>query len=274
MTRLYADFIEGTTTTNPLLIGGTTLASAVFADLPEVVAPNTLRLVLDPERVVDEPEIVIVTAHTAASTSVTITRAADGTTAREHASGTKVVLSLVTSDLGRTPGLMAPASGEYLTAPSVPVYDGTGNFGALAQDAIYFVPIVVRKAVEIDALALSCATTGTANIKLGLYDSDDEVPVNRLEAPTAVTLASTGVRSASITARTLQPGLYFLAALADGGTGGVKGMVPVFDVVNSIFGLVALRLEFPSDYATGLPAVATPNSFSSGPEPLLAVHVV
>ncbi|MEX1093346.1 MAG: hypothetical protein WEF28_09330, partial [Acidimicrobiia bacterium] len=99
MTKLYADFIEGTTTTNPLLIGGTTLASAVFEFLPVVASPDTLRLVLDPERVVGEPEVVIVTAHTAAATSVTVTRAADGTTAREHLTGTKVVLSLVTSDL-------------------------------------------------------------------------------------------------------------------------------------------------------------------------------
>lgn len=99
MARLYKDFIEGIITDNPLLIGATTINSAVFASLPAVVAPDTLRLSLDPERVSGEPEIVTVTAHTASATSVTVTRGSDGTTARQHTVNTKVVLSLVSSDL-------------------------------------------------------------------------------------------------------------------------------------------------------------------------------
>lgn len=68
---------------------GTTLASGNFANLPLVAAPNTMRLVLDPDGVAGTPEIVIVTAHTAFATSVTVTRGAEATyggfAARAHA---------------------------------------------------------------------------------------------------------------------------------------------------------------------------------------------
>jgi hypothetical protein len=45
-------------------------------------------LVLDPEGVSGAPEVVTVTAHTASSTTVTVTRGSQSSTARQHAAGT------------------------------------------------------------------------------------------------------------------------------------------------------------------------------------------
>lgn len=68
-----------------------TLSSPDFADLPAVASPDYLPLILDPDRAAGAPEIVYVTAHTAAATTVTVTRGreqAHGAPAgRSHASG-------------------------------------------------------------------------------------------------------------------------------------------------------------------------------------------
>ena len=69
-----------------------TLSSPGFADLPVVASPNHLALILDPEQVAGDPEIVYVTAHTAAATTVTVTRGREQShgaiAGRAHASGT------------------------------------------------------------------------------------------------------------------------------------------------------------------------------------------
>lgn len=88
--RVFADLISGVTSADPGA-GGTTLNGAFLADLPAVADPEFIALTLDPEEEVGAPEIVWVTAHTALATSATILRGQEGTTARAHATGTKVV---------------------------------------------------------------------------------------------------------------------------------------------------------------------------------------
>ncbi len=77
------------------------LSSPEFADLPVVASPDYLALILDPERAAGAPEVVYVTAHTSAATSVTVTRGREQThgapAGRSHASG-------VTWHHGPTPG--------------------------------------------------------------------------------------------------------------------------------------------------------------------------
>lgn len=85
--RVRADNVQGTITDNPLTNVATTMNSAGLANLPAISSQHAV-LVLDPLRSAGAPEIVIVTAHTGAATSATITRGAYGTTARQHASGT------------------------------------------------------------------------------------------------------------------------------------------------------------------------------------------
>lgn len=98
MATLYANFLAGTTTDNPLSDSATTINSAGFANLPEVTGTDIIWLVLDPDASAGAPEIVKVTAHTASATSVTVVRAQQSTTARSHATGTEWNLAATKSD--------------------------------------------------------------------------------------------------------------------------------------------------------------------------------
>lgn len=84
--RIRERNVFGTVTDNPLTNVATTLNSAGLTNLP-AVASNHAILVIDPLRTAGAPELVIVTAHTGAATSATISRGQLGTSARQHASG-------------------------------------------------------------------------------------------------------------------------------------------------------------------------------------------
>lgn len=98
--RIRTDNVYGTVTDDPLGSGATTLNSAGLANLAAVSSAHAI-IVLDPLRASGAPEIVVVTAHTASATSATITRAAYGTTARQHDSGTLWVHAPTREDLIR-----------------------------------------------------------------------------------------------------------------------------------------------------------------------------
>ncbi len=88
MTRLFQNFLGGdldaTLGDNS---GGTdlTISSPALAAMQAVVAPDTMTVTLDPTS--GNPEVVVVTAHTASATTATVLRAQEGTSAREHLSG-------------------------------------------------------------------------------------------------------------------------------------------------------------------------------------------
>jgi hypothetical protein len=84
MPAVFENFAAGQVSDDPLTQGATTINSAGFAVLPEVVAPDFLWLSLDPDGVDGTPEVVKVTAHAASATSVTVVRGEQGTVAREH----------------------------------------------------------------------------------------------------------------------------------------------------------------------------------------------
>lgn len=111
--RLRRNNQTGTITDNPLAIGATTINSAAFTLLPTVDATNHLLLILDPLGATGTPEIVRVTAHTAAATSCTIVRAQEGSTARSFVFNTTWFWGPVASDYS----LSDVTSG---TRPSVP----------------------------------------------------------------------------------------------------------------------------------------------------------
>lgn len=85
--RIRGNNSFGVTTDNPLTAGATTFNSAALNTLPVVSSAHAV-VVLDPKRVNGEPEIVVVTSHTALATVATITRGAYGTVARSHPFGT------------------------------------------------------------------------------------------------------------------------------------------------------------------------------------------
>lgn len=111
--------MAGVITDNPLSSVATTINSALFADLPVIDATNHMILILDPLETAGPAEIVRVTVHTAAATSITVTRAVEGSSARSHILGTTWYHGPVTSD-----------TVEVLTSstrPSVP-YEGQAIF--------------------------------------------------------------------------------------------------------------------------------------------------
>lgn len=93
MARKRHLFQEGTLSAN---LGGaltdTTMQSAELANLPVVLAPDTLAIVLDPQGAGGTPEVVLVTDHPSGSTSATITRQQEvgsgGSAVRSHAINT------------------------------------------------------------------------------------------------------------------------------------------------------------------------------------------
>ena len=85
--RIRKNGAFGTITDNPLTAGAVTFNSAALTTLP-VVTGNHAIITLDPLKQFGNPEIVMVTAHTAAATVATITRGMFGTVARSHPQGT------------------------------------------------------------------------------------------------------------------------------------------------------------------------------------------
>jgi hypothetical protein len=85
--RVRDNNVFGTTTDNPLAAGATSFNSLGLVNL-SVIATKHAIITLDPLRQFGNPEIVIVTVHTAAATVATVTRGAYGTAIREHPQGT------------------------------------------------------------------------------------------------------------------------------------------------------------------------------------------
>ena len=85
--RIRTPFVSGTIDDNPLTDAATTLTATELADLDVVASPDIAVIILDPVGIGGDPEVVYVTAHTAAATTATITRAAENSTARQHANG-------------------------------------------------------------------------------------------------------------------------------------------------------------------------------------------
>lgn len=86
MTRLRENFKTGVLSAD-LSNVATTISSTQFAGLPEVASPDYMIVVLDPQGLSGNPEIVKVTAHTAASPTITVVRGEEGTIARAHVAG-------------------------------------------------------------------------------------------------------------------------------------------------------------------------------------------
>lgn len=133
--RLRRNNIAGTITDNPLSNVATTINSPGFVDLPVVDTTNHLILILDPLEVNGTAEIVQVTAHSAASSSVTVVRGFEGSSARTHILGTTWFHGPVVSDWNYTQRTAlstrrptSPFTGEMIyetDTKKLMVYNGT-----------------------------------------------------------------------------------------------------------------------------------------------------
>lgn len=138
-TRIRTNFVRGLVANNPLAVGGTTLSADGLADLPVVADGDIAVIVIDPAATYGDPEVVYVTAHTASATSATITRAREGSSAREHVSGTPWAHGMTPGDLldmDADGNIVASveAALEQVRTKSHPVYDVTHpDFGAVGN---------------------------------------------------------------------------------------------------------------------------------------------
>lgn len=173
--RIRANNVFGVTTDNPLTVGSATFNSAGLANLP-VVSGNHAVVTLDPLRQYGEPEIVIITTHTAVATVATITRGAYGTTARAHpvntvwvhAPITEDVISIVTS--GTRPS--NPYEGQFIFETDTNKLVGYGGVDWAPRDAggqLGYAEKIVDQGsitVETDIVGLSVAVTVSTNRRI------------------------------------------------------------------------------------------------------------
>ena len=148
MATLYSNLKGGSITDAPLSNVATTINSAAFADLPAVTGSDTMWITLDPAGANGAPEIVSVTAHTAAATSVTVVRAQQSTTARSHPVSTVWAHSLTTTDIAR----IATLEGQLDARPPFLVYHGTGTQA--------FTALQTSTGVTIDTEVFDIGTVG------------------------------------------------------------------------------------------------------------------
>lgn len=115
---LFQNLLSGTTTDNPLTNVATAVNSAGLASMAVVAGGDYMWITLDPLAVNGAPEIVLVTAHSSSATSCTITRAQQGTAARQHPQNTKWVGGMVTKtdlDIG-LPSRLVTTKGDLVVA--------------------------------------------------------------------------------------------------------------------------------------------------------------
>jgi hypothetical protein len=169
MARIRSDYVFGTIT-GALTAGTTTLASAALARLPVVTAPDVAAITLH-DQATGVYEIVHVTAHTAASTSATILRAQEGTSAQSWGIGTTWVHGITAYDLSTIQTqLDERITSETLDADTGVIalyYDDTGT--RIEPSGLYLGNVLEniegRAKVNYGAsehIAALSATTGTA----------------------------------------------------------------------------------------------------------------
>lgn len=167
--RVRANNVYGTISDNPLLIGATTYTSLGLSLLPAIASPTQHAVVVfDPKRVFGEPEIVVITLHSALGTTATITRAQYGTTARAHPQGTAWAhvpvgpddyVAIVTS--GTRPS--NPYEGQLIFETDTNKLIGYGGVDWAPRDSggqIGYAQVVVN--------AVGVTTTGTTIVSVGV----------------------------------------------------------------------------------------------------------
>jgi microcystin-dependent protein len=169
MAAIFSNLKGGTITDNPLTNVATTINSTAFANLPTVTAPDFMWLVLDPDGSGNGPEVVKVTAHTASATSVTVTRAQQGTTGVQHAAGTEWIAAFTKDDADQLPFRLMTAQGDILFATAA---NTVSRLGIGAEG----LPLVSTSGVPAWT---QLATAGIADDAVTLAKIADEI-VNRL----------------------------------------------------------------------------------------------
>lgn len=194
--RVRSDFKSGTITDNPLTNVATTINSAAFANLPAIGATEHLMLVLDPTAVAGAPEVVKVTAHTGSATSLTVVRGQDGSSARQHASGTIWRHAPVASDYDiTTPGAWVtwtPTLTASTTNPTLGNSTLTGTYSKMGRLVVGTITLVtgttfVRGSGTYRLTLPFAVPTGNRVCGSGYASGDNDFLTFSFVTPTGVT---------------------------------------------------------------------------------------
>ena len=173
--RTRTNFVGGLVEDNPLTNVATTLTSAGLAALPVIDTTNHAALILDPDGIHGAPEIVWVTAHSASSTTATILRAQESTSARQHLRDTYWVHTATVADFEQYANALI---GETIYHPGSVATPSTTSATPVDVDSInlavdFRVPNSGNVEVTLHALA-DVATTNSMSWALG--DSSVYIP--------------------------------------------------------------------------------------------------
>lgn len=155
MARLYTNFVSGTLTST-VTAGETTIASTGLSALPVVTAPDIAVIAIDPDGAGLGPEIVYVTAHTAAATSATVTRAEEGTTGLAHTSSTPWRHVVTDVDLERLDTIEAD-----VTAAEADIVTNTADIATNTADVATNVTDI---ATNVTNIATNAAASGRVEV--------------------------------------------------------------------------------------------------------------
>ncbi len=210
MGRIQTAFVSGTTLNNPLAIGDTSLSSAGLSSLAAVAAPDIAAICLDPAGVNGTPEVIWVTAHTAAATTATIARAKEGSTARAHPVGTTWVHGPTLLDY-------EAAIQEYLM-PQVPLHNTLSN-SILGANTAFFVPVIPLTADVTITQLINSIGVQSGNVDVGVYEWDGTtmtriVSLGSTACPAAATRVVYNIADTPLYKGTR----YFFAIAFDNGT--------------------------------------------------------
>lgn len=220
-------FVSGTILNNPLAVGDTAFSSAGLSSLAAVATPDIAKLILDPAGSAGVPEVVYITAHTAAATTATITRGAEGSTARQHSSGIPWVNGPTLLEFGTpvsttTPTLYNPLN-EWWMNRFPPIYSTSNT--TLTQNQAYLGAMEPLLAdVTITTLVGSIGTQN-GNIDAGIYSYDGTTFTRIVSLGSTACPASSSKVAYNITDTILYKGTRYFTAFATDSASATAGQI-------------------------------------------------
>lgn len=113
---------------------------------------------------------------------------------------------------------------DYSTGRWYPLQIGAPNTGNATVSRAFTNPFVVPRQATLSGIAyeISTAWTTAGNTRVGIYDDDGGRMPTNLIADYGVLAASVGIKVV-ITSTILQPGMYWIVAVNQGGSGATTG---------------------------------------------------
>ncbi|MFF1574131.1 hypothetical protein ACFVWR_15420 [Leifsonia sp. NPDC058292] len=180
--------------------------------------------------------------------------------------------ALVTQWLDKRYGTRRPLSGRYYGAANHALSVGTVGTATLRA-----IPFHISIAAAFNEISIEVTTAAAStNVRLGIYANDTtrDCPGALIVDAGTVAATTTGVKALTIN-QTLQPGLYWLASVAQGGNPELRTLVgslaPVADTAFATTPTLEPNCYFMGGVTTVLPAWsgATPTASSGAPKIML-----